>query len=70
MHELYLVRRYAAKLIYELSLHNSDFSGVGAEYAERLTAATLFAYTEHDHLSDVDPGLYCARYLRAWRLEA
>ena len=51
-------------------LHNGDFSGVGAEYAERLTAATLFAYTEHDHLSDVDPGLYCARYLRAWQLEA
>ena len=70
VHELYLARRYAAKLIYELSLHNGDFSGVGAEYAERLTAATLFTYTEHDHLSDVDPGLYCARYLRAWQLEA
>jgi hypothetical protein len=70
VHELYLVRRYAAKLIYELSLHNSDFTELGPEYAERLTAATLFTYTEHDCLSDVDPGLYCARYLRAWQLEA
>ena len=70
VHELYLARRYAAKLIYELSLHQSDFTEPGREYAERLTAATLFTYTEHDCLSDVDPGLYCARYLRAWQLEA
>ena len=70
VHELYLARRYAAKLIYELSLHKSDFVGLGAEYAERLSSATLFEYTEHDCLSDVDPGFYCARYLRAWQLEA
>lgn len=70
VHELYLARRYAAKLIYELSLHESDFAKLGPEYAERLTAATLFTYTEHDCLADVDPGLYCARYLRAWQLEA
>jgi hypothetical protein len=68
--ELYLARRYAAKLIYELSLHDSDLTGLGAEYAERLSAATLFEYTERDCLSDVDPGFYCARYLRAWQLEA
>jgi len=70
VHELYLARRYAAKLLYELSLHNSDLTRLGPEYADRLTAATLFNYTEHDHLSDVDPGFYCARYLRAWQLEA
>jgi hypothetical protein len=70
VHELYMARRYAAKLIYELSLHSGDFENMGAAYAERLTAATLFAYTEQDCLSDVDPGLYCARYLRAWQLEA
>jgi hypothetical protein len=70
VHELFLARRYSAKLIYELSLHNSDFTGLGPEYAQRLSSATLFKYTEHDCLSDVDPGLYCARYLRAWQLEA
>jgi len=70
VHELYLARRYAAKLLYELSLHSSEFMGQGAEYAERLSAATLFEYTEHDCLSDVDPAFYCARYLRAWQLEA
>ncbi len=68
--ELYLVRRYAAKLIYELELHRSDLRGLGPSYAQRLTAATGFRYPEADHLLDVDPAFYAARYLRAWQLEA
>lgn len=70
VHELYLVRRYAAKLIYELALHESDFEGVAPLYSEKLTEATLFRYSEGDCLADVDPALYCARYLRAWQLQA
>jgi hypothetical protein len=70
INELYLVRRYAAKLLYELSLHDSGLEGLGPEYADRLSTATLFQYSEHDCLSDVDSGFYCARYLRAWQLEA
>lgn len=68
--ELHLVRRYAAKLLYELSLHRSDLVGLESEYVERLTESTLFAYSEDDYLIDVDPNFYCARYLRAWQLEA
>jgi hypothetical protein len=68
--ELFLVRRYAAKLVYELELHCGDFSGMGTRYAERLTEATGFRYLEDDCLLDVDPGFYAARYLRAWQLEA
>lgn len=68
--ELYLLRRYAAKLRYELLLHRSDFSCMGPIYAEYLTKATLFRYPEGDALQDVDPGFYAARYLRAWQLEA
>jgi hypothetical protein len=68
--ELHMVRRYAAKLSYELSLHRSDFTSVGAEYAGRLSDATLFEYSEDDYLMDVDPGFYSARYLRAWQMEA
>ena len=68
--ELHMVRRYAAKLLYELSLHRSNLVGLGSEYAERLSEATLFEYSEDDHLTDVDPGFYCARYLRAWQMEA
>jgi hypothetical protein len=68
--ELYLIRRYAAKLTYELELHRSDLRGLGPSYAQRLTVATGFRYPEADHLLDVDPAFYAARYLRAWQLEA
>ncbi len=70
MNECYMVRRYAAKLRYELELHRSDFTDVGGRYAEHLTAATGFRYDPTDALLDVDPGFYAARYLRAWQLEA
>jgi hypothetical protein len=70
VHELYSVRRYAAKLSYEVLLHGGDLSRGGPEYAQRLSRATLFRYDEADHLQDVDPAFYAARYLRAWQLEA
>ena len=70
--ELYLLRRYAAKLGYELELHRGDYGApdLGDRYAARLTAATRFRFPEADALLDVDPGFYAARYLRAWQLEA
>ncbi len=70
VHELYSVRRYAAKLGYELVLHGGTSQGAGAEYAQRLTAATGFRYGEADYLQDVDASLYAARYVRAWQFEA
>lgn len=68
--ELHLLRRYAAKLGYELVLHRGDYRNLAGEYADRLTRATLFRYGPENFLIDVDPGLYAARYLRAWQLEA
>ena len=68
--ELFLSRRYAAKLNYELDLHRSDFQSSAARYRELLTSATRFEYLEEDYLLDVDPGFYAARYLRAWQLQA
>lgn len=70
VYELYSVRRYAAKLAYEIVLHGTGLSNGGPEYAKRLSDATLFRYGEEDYLQDVDPGFYAARYLRAWQLEA
>ena len=70
VHELYGVRRYAAKLAYETVLHGTGLTNGGPEYASRLTDATLFRYGPEDYLQDVDPGFYAARYLRAWQLEA
>ena len=68
--ELFLARRYAAKLRYELELYRSDLASVALRYTEMLTAATGFQYLDEDYLLDVDPGFYAARYLRAWQLEA
>jgi hypothetical protein len=68
--ELYMLRRYAAKLHYEIALHRSDYEQVAPLYAELLTEATRFRFPEEDFLRDVDPGFYAARYLRAWQLEA
>ncbi len=68
--ELFMARRYAAKLNYELELHRSDFTSMASRYAGLLGAATLFRYPKDDFLLDVDPAFYAARYLRAWQLEA
>ncbi len=70
VNELFMIRRYAAKLGYELRLHRGDLDRMAPEYVERLTRATLFRYSEGDYLLDVDPGFYSARYLRAWQLQA
>jgi hypothetical protein len=68
---LAIVRRYAAKLRYELELHRAPSLEAGARrYAEILTAATGFRYADEDALLDLDDGFYAARYLRAWQLEA
>lgn len=68
---LAMVRRYAAKLGYELALHRSGDPGKGAlEYAPRLTEATGFRYAREDALLDLDDAFYAARYLRAWQYEA
>jgi hypothetical protein len=68
---LYLVRRYSAKLAYELELHAAgSLDGLPARYAELLERAGGVAYPSTDYLDDVDDGFYCTCYLRAWALEA
>jgi hypothetical protein len=68
---LAIVRRYAAKLRYEVELHRASSLREGSRrYAELLTAATGFRYDDADALLDLDDGFYAARYLRAWQLEA
>jgi hypothetical protein len=68
---LAVVRRYAAKLGYELALFRSSSLAAGADrYVDRLTAAMLFRFAPEDYLLDLDEGFYAARYLRAWQLEA
>ena len=68
---LAILRRYAAKLRYELELHAAASLEAGARaYAPLLTEATGFRYAPEDALLDLDDAFYAARYLRAWQLEA
>jgi hypothetical protein len=70
--KLLLLRRYSAKLAYEVELHDapSNPSALRTEYARRLSEALQVEWPEGTWLSDVDPFFYAARYLRAWALEA
>ncbi len=68
--DLYYLRRYAAKLTYELQLHHShELNGMGDRYAELLGEALRVRVWPQNYLSDVDDFFYCACYLRAWMLE-
>ncbi len=70
--KLYFLRRYAAKILYELELHGAepDLERMPARYAELLGEATRIPWSEATWLDDVDRGFYVASYLRAWALEA
>lgn len=70
---LYYVRRYAAKVLFEVELHKSSDSSddaVATRYAELLSDATLFRFEASEYLEDLDDGFYAADYFRAWLIEA
>jgi hypothetical protein len=65
------VRRYCAKLLYELELFTSkDPRELRARYVELLGDALKIEPSPTDWLADVDPGFYVTRYLRAWAFDA
>jgi hypothetical protein len=69
---LIYLRRYAAKLAYELEVHAEQPPGddaLRARYAALLGAGARVAWPAETYLADVDPGFYVACYLRAWALE-
>jgi hypothetical protein len=70
-HKLWFLRRYAAKLDYELLLH-ADGPGPRSRdaYHQFLSEAILVDWPADLWLFDVDPFFYAARYLRAWIFEA
>jgi oligoendopeptidase F len=69
--KLVFVRRYCAKLRYELELHDepSSLEDMPGRYSELLGSAVHVTWPETSWLADVDPFYYAARYLRAWALE-
>ena len=70
-HKLWFLRRYAAKLQYELILHDKGPAQSCADvYRDLLAGATLVDWPRELYLADLDPFFYAARYLRAWIFEA
>ena len=68
---LYILRRYAAKLLYELELHGGgELDAMRDRYVELLREATKVEPAATDFLADVDLGFYASRYLRSWGFEA
>jgi hypothetical protein len=68
---LWLVRRYCAKLLYELEFHTAeDVAALRPRYVELLGDATKVEPAATDYLGDIDNGFYASQYLRAWALEA
>ncbi|MCH7493636.1 hypothetical protein IIA16_02845 [bacterium] len=66
-----MIRRYVAKLAYELRLHaRFDEAEAAYLYATSLTEATGFPADKRDYLRDLDRAYYSADYLRAWFGEA
>jgi hypothetical protein len=70
---MHQVRRFCAKLEYEIALHDSPQARserLAATYAALQTEATAFRRSPALYLMDVDNGFYAAAYLRAWAFEA
>jgi hypothetical protein len=68
---LWLVRRYCAKLIYEVELHSTeDVTAMRGRYVELLADALGVEPSDTDYLADVDEAFYASEYLRAWAFEA
>ncbi len=68
---LYFVRRYCAKILYELEFHAAaDPTTMRGRYVEILGEALKIAPSPTEYLADIDAGFYVSSYLRSWAFEA
>ena len=68
---LFFVRRYAAKLLYELEFHaTADVESMAPRYVELLGDALKIPPSPSNYLLDIDSGFYVTSYLRSWAFEA
>lgn len=66
LQKLLQLRRYAAKLQYEVELHSNKIpSSAGLRYVELLSEAVRVRYDETAHLRDVSEAFYAGDFLRA-----
>ena len=68
---LIMLRRYSAKIAYEVELHapGADLSAMPERYSTLLGDRIGVPWPQETWLSDIDPSFYVACYLRAWALE-
>ena len=68
---LFYVRRYCAKLLYEIEYHAAaDPTQMRGRYVEILGDALKVEPSPTDYLSDLDSSYYVTSYLRAWAFSA
>jgi len=68
---LYLVRRYAAKLLYEIEFFQAeDVTQMQSRYFELLSDALKIPVNPESYLDDIDGSFYVIGYLRSWAFEA
>src|SRR5213080_3696006 len=68
---LYFVRRYCAKILYEVEFHAAeDVTTMRRRYVQLLGDALKIEPTSANYLADIDSGFYVSSYLRAWAFEA
>jgi hypothetical protein len=69
--ELYFLRRYSAKLLYEIEFFQApDPAAMRPRYAELLTEALKLPANPESYLDDIDGSFYVTGYLRSWAFEA
>ena len=70
LRKLALLRRYTAKIRYELELNaqraDEPCRSLSDCYASELSEATGFRYRGESYLADTDPDFYSVEYFRAW----
>ncbi len=68
---LFFVRRYSAKLLYELEFHgDGGIAEMPKRYVELLGDALKIEPSPVNYLADIDDGFYVQSYLRSWAFEA
>jgi hypothetical protein len=68
---LYFVRRYSAKLLYEIEFFQADdLLSMRPRYFELLSDALKLPVNSESYLDDIDGGFYVIGYLRSWAFEA
>jgi hypothetical protein len=68
---LFFVRRYSAKLLYEIEFFQADdVTSMRPRYAEVLTDALKIPVNPESYLDDIDGSFYVTGYLRSWAFEA